>query len=120
MGVQISQMVQDTPIGDLIDWHVMSARKQVTMKKLYANRFLTQEQKTQMDLAVSQYEQIPLYFFAPYSLYMLRVLALMNTPNRFGRGILKLSVLGVIFYHGAVYTRDQVYWPTVVQVYKEE
>lgn len=73
-----------------------------------------------MDLAVSQYEQIPLYFFAPYSLYMLRVLATMSSGTLFARGLLKLSISGVSLYHVAVYARDQSYWPTVVQVYKEE
>lgn len=120
MGMQFSGLVKDTPIEDLIEWHVLSSRKGVTMRKLVTNRFLTDEQKQKMDLAVSQYEQIPLYFFAPYSLYMLRVLATMSSGTLFARGLLKLSISGVSLYHVAVYARDQSYWPTVVQVYKEE
>ena len=70
------------PYNQALQWYTMSQRKEITFRKIYESRSLTLEQVDRLQTAESLYECVPLAIYAPFSIYLLRLVGRANNKSR--------------------------------------
>ena len=103
----------DEIINRVKNEYTKSKRKEVTFKKLSANRSLSYDQMDRLKTAEALYECIPITIYTPFAIYFLRKVGQANSGSLIVRFLGKLAVCVPMVEIPAQYTKEHYYWPIV-------